>query len=133
MQYSTRKKKAKDLKLRTLEKKLYDLEKKQAADINLFQDKAEQSMLIKKDIEDIRLQKTEGAILRSKSNWLQYGEKMSEYFFALEKTKGRRKAIQRIENDKGQLKKTNTEILEVLHNFTRISLNGILPKLTRTS
>ncbi len=42
---------------------------------------------IKKTLDQIAEQKTKGAIVRSRADWIEHGEKSSEYFFSIEKKK----------------------------------------------
>ena len=80
IKYSTRKKKSQNLTLMALEKKLNDIEELQSESIFSFHKNEQQVMLVKKDIEEIRAKKTQGAIIRAKTDWFLYGEKPSKYF-----------------------------------------------------
>ena len=87
IKHGSRKNKSSINKLAALEKKLYDLENRQTSDLSIFTDNdfKKQITLIRKDIEQIRHYKTEGAITRSRTSWVEHGEKISKYFFNLEK------------------------------------------------
>ena len=56
-------------------------------------------------------------MVRSHSSWIEYGEKSTKQFFRLEKMKTNKKAIHRLENEQGELIKTNDGILDELHKF----------------
>ena len=64
-----------------LEKELMVLEK----ELNISNENYPRYQSLKQDIEDIKRIKTEGIMLRSKTKWLEYGEKNSKYFFNFEK------------------------------------------------
>lgn len=88
IKYSTMKRKMRDNKIEALEKKLHDVESAMGESSALFyndNEKWEQMRQIKADIEDIQSNKTKAAMIRSKATYFEYGEKMSSYFFNLEK------------------------------------------------
>ena len=103
--------------------KLYRIENEESKDFRLFTETniANQRTLIKSDIEKIRAYKTQGALIRTQSTWLEKGEKMSKYFFNLEKSRGRRKAIQRLKqgNDEedNRILQTNEGILKEIEQY----------------
>ena len=117
IQYGTRKKKARSLQLEALEKKLHDLEVNSSKSTELFRDNYKQTLLFKKTIEEIRSYKTRGAILRSRSQWVEHGEKSSKLFFNLEKYKGQKKSIQKLESEQQELLETNTQILDEIYGY----------------
>ena len=117
----TRKAKSTRLKIAALEKKLYDIEVKQAADMNtkLFTEESDerQKILINKELDEIREYKTRGAMMRSRSEWVELGEKVNKRFFQLEKAKGKRKAINKLESEKGEVMDTNDGIMLEIYEF----------------
>lgn len=56
----------------------------------------EQLDLINVEIEQLNQEKTKGCMMRSKMNWLEYGEKSSAYFFSLEQRNYNRKCINKL-------------------------------------
>lgn len=103
---------------------------------------------IKKDIkrtEEFMLNEheidTAGAIFRSKTQYYDQGGKPSKYFFNLERSRSRAKAIVKIQNDDGEIIENPKEILKELQRYysklyssqTHTKLKGIeippLPKL----
>ena len=44
-------------------------------------------------------QKVKGAIIRSKARWVEYGEKNTRYFLNVEKRRGEKKTINKIETE----------------------------------
>ena len=69
----SQKKKSQNLKLLALEKKLKDIENSQTENMQIFQDSQQQKILIQKDIDEIRTIKTQGAMIRTKSSWIEFG------------------------------------------------------------
>ena len=64
---------------------------------------------------------TKGAFLRSKSYWLEHGEKNSKFFLSLEKYKGRQKVISRLTLPNGETTKDQTKSSEaIFDNFKTI-------------
>ena len=49
--------------------------------------------ILKAKLAKVEAQKTQGAIVRSRTRWYEYGEKNSKYFYSLEKTNYRRKHV----------------------------------------
>ena len=118
IKYGTRKKKAQQSELVALERKLQIVEKESTKDIQLFRDTQRQIMLIKKSIHKLRMQKTKGAMLRSTADWLEYGEKSSKMFYALERHRTRNKTIQKLINQSNNKEiDTTDDILVALHSF----------------
>ena len=72
---------------------------------------AHKILLIRKDIEEIRAYKTQGAAMRSHALWVEQGEKMTKYFFNLEKSNSSRKVINKLVVD-DQLIDSNQEIID---------------------
>lgn len=50
------------------------------------------------ELEELTLQRTQGAIIRSRANWAELGEKNSAYFFNLEKHNKNKKIITQLQN-----------------------------------
>ena len=118
IRFGARRKKSNKNKLAALERKLASLEENISQDIKLFTDTQNQRQitLINKDIEEIRAKKTQGAMIRAKAQWFEQGEKPSAYFFRLEKLKGNRKSIQKLETGTETLQE-NQAIISHIHRF----------------
>ena len=67
----------------------------------------------KKDLNEIWQKKTQGAIIRSSTNWVEVGEKPSKYFLNLEKHNYNKKCIFRLYNEEGALITDPNEILRM--------------------
>ena len=117
IKYAARKAKARHNKLLALEKKLYDVEKEQARDVHVLVNTQNQIGILRKDINEIRAYKTRGAMIRSKSEWMEFGEKTSKLFFALEKSRSKGKSIQKLLDKHDNLLDSNESILKELHSF----------------
>ena len=62
--------------------------------------------------------RTNGAILRSRCNWYEDGEKSSKFFLNLEKRKAINSTVKKnIDKDSGKQLSESNEILAELHNF----------------
>ena len=117
IQYSSRKAKSRSKTLKALEKKLAQVCRQQA-ELGILTDSAiKQEQLIRKDIEKIRAYKTQGAIIRMKSQWYEYSERSSKYFFQLEKNKSVNRSINKIYDDRGILVKGNEAVTEALMQY----------------
>lgn len=114
--YSIRKKKNQDNKLDALTAKFQQIQDSLADKLDCpFTNKNEitaQLNLVQKDIDELLEIKTKGSMVRSKANWFEYGEKMSAYFFALEKSNQQRKCIHSLRTKEGQILTHDKEILE---------------------
>ena len=119
IKFAARSKKSRDLKLTALEKKLLDLEIESSKSCQLFQDNKIQKSRINKEIEEIRMYKTQGAMLRSAADWMEYGEKSSRLFFALEKSRATKKIIQKLQvgEDPENIADTKDEVLHEIHAY----------------
>ena len=65
-----------------------------------------------RDIEDLELQ---GAIIRSKTQWHEEGERNTKYFLGLEKQRSNKKTMKKLEYENG---KTTTDPIEILNAQT---------------
>ena len=106
-------------KLEVLERKIYQIQ--QSIDSNNYDkpsilDKQEKQLsLITKEIEVITQEQVKIAAILNKINWVKNGEKMSKYFFQLEKTKTKA-ALSRI-NINGNIVDHSDLILKALKEF----------------
>ena len=61
--------------------------------------------------------KTQGAKIRSRSNWYKQGEKMTKYFFGLEKVKYKNKTIRQLLCEDGEVTRDERKILQEQTKF----------------
>ena len=92
IQFLARKKKSRDNTLAALQRKLKQLEDELVSEdkhcaITTFtpENNREQMSKVKEDINKILDYKTKGAMIRTKRNWIKYGEKNCSFFFKLER------------------------------------------------
>ena len=71
----------------------------------------------KEDLELLYQRKTDGAIIRSKSNWIEKGEKSTRYFLNLEKRNQRQKLITKIYNEKGEMVEGTKPIIHTIKEY----------------
>lgn len=112
--YSTFKKKEAEKTLTELEQKLEKIEK----DIIYSQDKdaaLTEAASLRSSISDLEEQKTRASMFRARKNWVQYAEKNSAYFFALEKQNYNRKCISKLKLSNGQVSTDFKTILSEQH------------------
>ena len=73
----------------------------------------------KRELEEIRQQKIEGVVLRSRARWVEYGEKPTSYFANLEKRNSVNKSIIHLQNSKGESLRNQDQIVEETLSFYR--------------
>ncbi len=71
----------------------------------------------KLQLEEIRLARMEGVMLRSKARWVEDGEKPTKYFINLEKRNIVNKTISHLQNSNGHDIRNQTQIMEETLNF----------------
>jgi len=69
------------------------------------------------ELQNLRKIKMDGAMLRSRANWLDTGEKPSAYFLSLEKRNSVNKEINRLIGEDGNVKSTKDDIMKECYNF----------------
>ena len=120
LQYSSRKKKSNDKKLQVLEKKALQIRNKlhnqptillESEDVHLGR--------VSKEIENIMMEKTKGAILRSRATWELHAGKPSKYFMQLEKKNFSKKTIHRLKRQGGTITSDPKEIQSMLTEYYR--------------
>lgn len=102
--YSTYKKKSRENKVEALTKKLQNIEESLCSDHEVFVSDSEKWSQLNKICDElyaIQEEKTKGAMIRSKATFLEFGEKMSSYYFQLEKNNYKKKNIQKLMLDDG--------------------------------
>ena len=60
---------------------------------------------------------TKGLIIRSRSRWIEEGEKSTKYFCNLEKRSAEKKSIYRIKDNNDEIISDHTAVLEEIHQF----------------
>ena len=117
IKYATRKKHSNYNKIKLLEKKLKEIEQQQATELTLFRDYETQKWLIQKDLNELYISKTKGAMVRARANWIEFGEKPTSYFFNLEKSNAKRKDITKLRRVNGVEIEAKELILDELYQF----------------
>ena len=78
----------------------------------------------KEELDAFKLQAAEKAMLWSRANWLEHGEKPTKYFLSLQKKKSMDKDIHVLENTDGKVITGNRDILDYCrYFFLRICTN----------
>ena len=108
--HSSYKKKQKDIEENKLIKEIHELESK-----FLFNDKSLEDKKIQ--LETLRREKMIGHIIRTKSKWVEHGEKPSKYFCNLESRNFINKTIKKVEKDNGDTITDQKEILCTVRDF----------------
>ena len=119
IKYGTRKKKARKNVLEALQNKLYQVQKdKEKAEVSdtIFRDHEEQCVLLQKNIETIIQEQANSSSRTNQINWMAYGEKISSYYFSLEKTRCKKPLI-RIKLDDDEIVESQTVILQEVRKF----------------
>ena len=114
--YWNRKHKSRKLQLEVLEKKLITVSNESVSD-TLFCNKEDQIRRIKTDIETLMKLKTQGAILRTRSNWAIHGEKPTKYFLNLEKQNFHKKTLYKVQDDSGKIHSEPKEVLDQIKKY----------------
>ena len=104
-----------------LEKEISDLETKSIYDVD-NKDVIEELEDKKNSLEDLRKQKVEDAILRSKLEWMEFGEKPSKFFLNLEKQNRINRQIKTLIDDQGNII-LNKNVPFEIHRFTLNCIN----------
>ena len=108
--YSSFRKKQQNFKERNLQKEIQALEDQEIFDLETLEVK-------KKELEEIRLNKLKGSVIRSRAKWIEEGEKPTKYFFGLENRNFISKIIPRIEKENGDIITKQDDILEEICSF----------------
>ena len=125
VKYSTRKKKSQNNKLIVLERKLKRLEqeivKEDRHREGLFskEETEKEIIAVKTEIDKIVEYKTNGAMIRTRRNYIAYGEKNNSYFFNLEKHNYMSKNRYKLKDDDGSIVTDPGKILDIQTKFYR--------------
>lgn len=115
--------KARDLKIKALEKKLKAIIIEQEGLFKgtvdtIFDDHDKQISEIRSELDQLYNYRLTGAMLRCKANWVDCGEKPSKYFLQLEKRNFNKKTIFRLQNPKtNKITSSQEEILQILTDY----------------
>ena len=100
------------------EKKVENLERRIDRDTsNTNIDNISELKNTKTELEEIRQEKVQGIIVRSRAYWHEYGEKCSKYFLNLENRNYLERKIQRLIKDDGEEINCEKEILKELSRY----------------
>ena len=123
VKYSARKKKSCENLIQVLEHKLKWLESELVAeDIHGTKIFSHESVLqelekVKSDLNDILEYQAQGARIRTRTNWLNYGEKNCAYFFNLEKYNYISRNCFKLRDEKGNIVTNPKQILDIQARF----------------
>lgn len=115
IRHSIVKNKKRIVKLEQIEAQLKDLNLPTAQPLTEAQLRLKYSLIAER--EDILKYKVEGAILWSKVDWAQAGNKPTKYFLSLEKTQYSRRTITHLKNNQGQTLDSTEELLRHMHEY----------------
>ena len=116
IKYASNKKKSEVNKMAVLEKKLKTIQQRISdreflTPTTTIEQEIESMEMIKKEIDALLEIKTRGAMIRSRADWYQFGEKSSKYFYKLEQTNFNKKNRYKLIVDD----KIITDEKEILH------------------
>ena len=104
-------------KLNTLEKKLAMINMSSLNAVQLIRKINDKIDPIKSELYKISLHQAQGAILRSKSRFMQLGEHNTSYYLRMEKAKSKGKTINALVKSDGSITRNSREILVMQQNF----------------
>ena len=108
IKYCAKQKREREEHERNINKQLLEL------DLNPFsEDNAEQTALLKSELETIIQMKTEGAILRSKVQWAEEGERNTSFFLNLERHNAENKIIQQLKVENNTITDSESILIEL--------------------
>jgi len=116
VKFSARLKRERNVRTKELEEEILSLDKLIENDTNVDYNVNEVQRL-KYELEGIVKNERKGAEIRSKSQYYEYGEKSTKYFYSLEKSNAEKKHIKILEKDNGECIVDTFEILEEEVNF----------------
>ena len=116
LKHSKQKAKARNSYLSSLEKEISILQTETNVDKNMTQYTQERLIFLEKEIENIYSYKAKGAMIRSRIQIIEEGEKCTNFFLGLEKSRQARKSIQSLRVN-GQLLTERDDILRAEADF----------------
>ena len=127
IRYSKQKAKTQRKLERNLLERLEELDELICGDSNIEDDLLNEYCSIKKIMDQLSEQKTKGAIIRSRADWTEFGEKSSEYFFNLEKRNSGKKDINILKLDNGKITTDFKEIQKEQSKFYKKLFSSCQP------
>ena len=115
IKYGAKKRKEMNVNTGNLLKQLNDLEDKLGTSPTLVNKEAYET--VKDQLNEIEMERSRGAILRSKAQWIEEGEKPTRYLFNLEKRNYIKKHIRRLKLPDGTIINDPEEILQTQKSF----------------
>ena len=79
---------------------------------------------LKKEFAKIASRKTRGAMIRSKAQWYEFGQKNNKYFYNLEKINHKKKHIASLRKEDGKIVHEPKQILEEEERFFQRNLSS---------
>ena len=116
IQFATNRKRSDQNKIQVLERKLKFWEDDQN-EVGFFEKNEQHIASLKKELNVIRTKKVQGAILRSRANWVEMAGKPTKYFLNLEKSNFNKKTIYRLKNDSNILLTEEKDIMKEINQF----------------
>ena len=113
--YCAKKKREKHEEKENLEKEIADLKK--ILNDNMDETLATRFSNLNKQLETLRKHELEGLLIRTRSRWIEDGEKPTKYFCSLEKRNFINKTVTRIVKDDGNEVTEQSEILKEIRTF----------------
>ena len=99
--------------------------------------------LCRDELDALYEKKTNGAIIRSRANWFENGEKNTRYFLNLEKRNQKQKLITKVYDKQGQIVQSTNNVLHTVKDFyesmyttcepPEINIKQVLPPDTQSS
>ena len=103
----------------TLEKRLETLDNKINANDHTenMESEIKEYEYLKNELKRLYEKKAEGAIFRSKVRWIEEGEKLTKYFFNMEKKNFNKKVITELKISEGHVTANASQIMEEIKTF----------------
>ncbi len=117
IKFSTLKKKLRENIINDLEQRISNLEAKLQTDVNNNGEVEKNLKNAKNELETHIAQKTKGAMIRSRTKWVEEGEKSTKYFFNLEKRNHASKNVIRLRLADNSIITDQNEILKEEKKF----------------
>lgn len=109
LEYTAKKNREQKALISNMEKRLQSLAEQH--DLSDSQEVAGEVQSIKSQLTEIRQEKANRAIFKTRSNWIRLGERPSSYFLGLEKRQLKEKTMTSIKDERGRTLTSNADIL----------------------
>ena len=117
IKFASNRKRRINVEIRDIETKLQNLQDDMQKPNTDFDTIIENMEVLKNDLKIILNERTQGAIVRSRTKWYEEGEKNSKYFTNLEKRQSSNKTINRLQLQDGTITENPQKILTEQRNF----------------